>query len=221
MRQIVLFFLFLSTCYLESSLSPDAYIQISNENLLSGVSPKNKNGSINVIIEIPTGTTAKWEVSKPDGNLKWEIKKGKPRQVAYLGYPGNYGMIPRSLLPKSEGGDGDPLDVLVLGPPVPRGSIVEVKLIGVLKLLDRGEHDDKLIAVMAGTPFAEVDSIATLDRNFPGVTTIIQTWFANYKGRGKMKASGFEERLQAERVFKTATRAYLLPVKERRACSKL
>ena len=46
----------------------------------------------------------------------------KPREVKYLGYPGNYGMIPRTLLPKELGGDGDPLDVIVLGPAVERGS---------------------------------------------------------------------------------------------------
>ena len=38
---------------------------------------------------------------------KWEFRDGKPRVVAYLGYPGNYGMIPRTLLPKEHGGDGD------------------------------------------------------------------------------------------------------------------
>ena len=74
------------------------------------------------MIEIPTGTTAKWEVVKPSGELRWEFDQGRPRVVRYLGYPGNYGMIPRTLLPKEEGGDGDPLDVVVLGPAVPRGS---------------------------------------------------------------------------------------------------
>ncbi|MDJ0554325.1 MAG: inorganic diphosphatase [Microcoleaceae cyanobacterium MO_207.B10] len=65
--------------------------------------------------------------------------------------------------------------MVVLGPAVPRGSVVPVKLIGVLKLLDGGEQDDKLIAVLKDTPLSEVDSIADLDSKFPGVTNIITT----------------------------------------------
>ena len=48
-------------------------------------------------------------------------------------------MIPKTLLPVEDGGDGDPLDVLVLGEPLEKGSIVDVRLIGVLSMLDDGE----------------------------------------------------------------------------------
>ncbi len=61
---------------------------------------RSESGAVNVVIEIPAGTDAKWEVTKPDGTLAWQIKDGKPRVVQYLGYPGNYGMVPRTLLPK-------------------------------------------------------------------------------------------------------------------------
>ena len=57
----------------------------------------------------------------------WEFKDGKPRIVKYLGYPGNYGMVPKTLLPENLGGDGDPLDVIVLGPQVERGSVIKCK----------------------------------------------------------------------------------------------
>ena len=43
-------------------------------------------------------------------------------------------------MPKEDGGDGDPLDVIVLGPTIPRGTVV-AKLIGILRLLDNGEQD--------------------------------------------------------------------------------
>ena len=50
-----------------------------------------------------------------DGELiKLEFKNGKPRIINYIGYPVNYGFIPKTLLPTSEGGDGDQLDILVL-----------------------------------------------------------------------------------------------------------
>ena len=72
------------------------------------------------IVEIPAGACEKWEV-KLDGVMRWDMKDGKPRHVKYLGYPCNYGMVPRTMLGKELGGDGDPLDVLMLGPAVPRG----------------------------------------------------------------------------------------------------
>ena len=126
---------------------------VGPKNFLKDFEPINSDGTINVVIEIPAGTAAKWEVDKKDGSLKWEFKEGKPRIVKYLGYPGNYGMVPQTLLSKELGGDGDPLDVLVLGKMVPRGSVVDAKLIGILKFLDGGEQDDKLLAVLPGTPF--------------------------------------------------------------------
>lgn len=184
------------------------YTIVGPKNLLSDYEPKNPDGTINVVVEIPTGTLAKWEVTKPDGKLEWEFKDGKPRVVQYLGYPGNYGMIPKSLLPKELGGDGDPLDVIVLGPAVPRGSVVSVKLIGILKLLDGGEQDDKLIAVLKDTPLYEVDSIADLDSKFPGVTNIITTWFSNYKGPGEMEVKGLAEKDEAMQVFNSAVKAF-------------
>lgn len=188
--------------------SENEYTIVGPKNFLTDYEPQNPDGTINVVVEIPTGTLAKWEVTKPDGKLEWEFKDGKPRVVQYLGYPGNYGMIPKSLLPKALGGDGDPLDVIVLGPAVPRGSVVAVKLIGVLKLLDGGEQDDKLIAVMKDTPLYEVDSIADLDNKFPGVTTIVKTWFSNYKGPGEMEVKGLAEKDEALQVFNNAVEAF-------------
>ena len=96
---------------------------VGASHFISGYAPKVDN-DIQVVIEIPTGTTAKWEVDKSDGLLHWQIKNGNPRIVEYLGYPGNYGMIPRTLLAKDSGGDGDPLDVIVLGPPVGGVSLI-------------------------------------------------------------------------------------------------
>ena len=112
----------------------DPYILSSPDNLLKHSPSKDAFGNIQVVIEIPAGRTEKWEVSKEDGNLKWNFKKGKPRVLKYIGYPGNYGMVPRTLLSKESGGDGDPLDIILLGPPLNRGEITSAKLIGVIHL---------------------------------------------------------------------------------------
>ncbi|NIR47382.1 inorganic diphosphatase [candidate division KSB1 bacterium] len=186
----------------------DQYTLVGEKSFLTGYEAQNPDGSINVVVEIPAGTTAKWEVTKPEGHLKWEFRDGKPRVVKYLSYPGNYGMVPRTLLPKELGGDGDPLDVIVLGPAVPRGSVVRVRLIGVLKLLDDGERDDKLLAAIEGESLANVDDLDDLNESFPGVTTIIETWFSNYKGPGVLKSEGFLDVDEAERILESAIKAF-------------
>jgi inorganic pyrophosphatase len=172
----------------------------------SGYDPINVDGTVNVVIEIPAGTTGKYETNKRNGMLELEQKNGVPRYVQYLGYPVNYGAIPRTVLLKSKGGDGDSVDVLVLGPSVPRGSVVRGRVIGLLNLTDTGEVDNKAIVVMEGTPFAKVRSIADLDAQFPGVTAILQTWFTSYKGYGKdgklmLSSDGFKGRAEAVRFI--------------------
>jgi inorganic pyrophosphatase len=150
-----------------SMTARDDFTIVGAEDLMT-LDALNDDGTVRAIIEIPTGTSAKWEVNKDDPNtIYWEYKNGKPRVVEYLGYPGNYGSIPGTALPKELGGDGDPLDVIVLGQAVPRGEIVDVRIIGVLKMLDDGEQDDKLIAVLTrNSPFAHVESMAQLDAEF-------------------------------------------------------
>ena len=102
----------------------------------------------------------------------------------------------------------DPIDVIVLGPSVPRGSVVKARVIGVLKLLDGGEQDDKILAVLDGDPLAEAASVAELDEKFPGITRIIQTWFESYKGPGEMEAGGFDGPDEAMRVIQAAAAAF-------------
>ena len=186
----------------------DAYTLKGDTSFLTGHPPINSDGTVNVVVEIPTGTTAKCEVTKPSGELRWEFKKGRPRIVRYLGYPGNYGMLPRTLLSKEAGGDGDPLDVIVLGPAVARGSVVRARVIGVLKLLDGGEQDDKILAVLAGDPLAEATSVRELDQKFPGVTKIIETWFESYKGPGELESQGFAGPEIGMEIVESAAQAF-------------
>jgi inorganic pyrophosphatase len=186
----------------------DPYTLKSPVHFVDGINPVAGKDLVRAVVEIPTGTTAKWEVDKSDGNLKWEFKKGSPRVVKYLGYPGNYGMIPGTLLAEENGGDGDPLDVLILGTALPRGSVVEVRIIGLLNMLDKGKQDDKLIAVMNGDVFDGVDTIKQLNKEFPGVSAIIESWFSNYKGQKKIETRGYSGRKEARRVLDEALADY-------------
>jgi len=178
-------------------------------NFIEDYNPLSENGNVNVLIEIPAGSNEKWEVDKKHGKLRLETKKdGSYRKVDYLPYPANYGMIPRTLLPKSKGGDGDPLDVIVLGELISRGTVLECKLIGVMKLLDRGEQDDKLIAVSAHSIFYRVNNLEELENTYSGITDILKIWFENYKGKGKMKFLGYEDKKVSQSILLNSIEAY-------------
>lgn len=171
----------------------------------SSISPVNADATINMIVEIPAGTTAKYEMNKTNYQIQMDSIDGRPRYINYLGYPGNYGMIPNTILSKSDGGDGDPLDVLLLGPAVDRGSVQKVKIIGVLRLLDGGEQDDKLIAVAPTSNWSKIDDIDDLDTHYPGVKTIVATFFEQYKGNGEMKLIGWADKAQALNILHVAS----------------
>ena len=197
----LLFLLFLFAC--------NSFNEI--ESYIHDIEPISISGNINAVIEIPSGTHDKFEVSKETGQIVQDIEDGLPRKIKYIGYPGNYGMIPKTLLSPETGGDGDPLDVIVLGEQLQKGSVVEIKLIGILKMLDEGEVDDKLIAVMVNNSiFSDVNSFNELKKLYQGITEILEMWFTNYKGSNKVIVNGFEDEKKALEIFKSACDQYRL-----------
>ncbi|HVB32561.1 MAG: inorganic diphosphatase [Gemmatimonadaceae bacterium] len=101
---------------------------------------------ITAVIEIPQGSRNKYELDKPSGLIKLD-------RVLYsaVHYPADYGFIPRTLHD-----DGDPMDVLVLlKEETFPGCMIDARPIGVLHMLDRGEPDDKILAVPTHDPYSQ------------------------------------------------------------------
>ena len=99
--------------------------------------------SFPAVIEIPKGSTNKYELDKETGLLRLD-------RVLYSAvyYPADYGFIPRTFCD-----DGDPLDVLVLGQePVFPLTIVEARAVGVMRMRDEKGIDDKIVAVSVRDP---------------------------------------------------------------------
>lgn len=95
------------------------------------------------VVEIPKGSKVKYELDKESGIVRVD-------RVLYSSviYPANYGFIPQTI-----GDDHDPLDVLVLmQEPVVPLSIVRVRPIGMMTMLDQGENDEKIITVHMDDP---------------------------------------------------------------------
>src|SRR6186713_3170051 len=108
----------------------------------------------NAIIEIPFGSSVKYELDKSSGLIKLD-------RVLYSAvyYPANYGFIPQTLAE-----DDDPLDVLVLcQEPVDPLTIVYARAIGLMTMIDSGKKDHKLLAVALDDPeynsFMEADEL--------------------------------------------------------------
>lgn len=148
---------------------------------------------INVVIEIPAGTNHKIEYNHLTDVFENDQKNGQDRIVNFLPYPGNYGFIPGTLMDKSKGGDGDALDVLVLGATLPTGSIQTVKLIGALLLRDRGEIDTKIIAIPVENPVVQAKGFIDFSIRYDAARRIIEDWFLNYKGQGVMELIRWED----------------------------
>ena len=196
MRLVVLFFIFvnpLASNAQELTLKKDGEFRLVSDIHLVDELAYKKDG-FQALIEVPSGTTAKWEVNHQTGHLEWAFKKGQPRSVKFLGYPGNYGFIPQCVLHKSEGGDGAPLDIIVLGPAVERGTVQQVRVLGAIKLLDKGTPDNKIIAIPLSGPFDKVDSLKEMMMKFPGVIQIVRYWFEGYKDPGKIQFMGYMNR---------------------------
>ena len=98
---------------------------------------------INVVVEIPKGSQNKYEYDKKHNMMKLDRVLFSP-----FHYPGDYGIIPQTLYD-----DGDPLDALVLvtNPTYP-GILIECRPIGLLKIKDQGQSDDKVICVSTTDP---------------------------------------------------------------------
>ncbi len=193
-----------------STENPPAQPQVETSvDYLRSISPRAEGGLYNVVIEIPAGTNHKYETNKKTGAIEWSLDdSGQPRIVQYLPYPANYGMVPGTWLPPGQGGDNDPLDVFLLGETLPRASVVPVRIVGAIRLLDRNENDDKLLAVTPDGIFADVHDLQSLDALFPGVTDQIEGWLTNYKGAGKTELHGRADRDEAEAILESAIAAF-------------
>lgn len=129
-----------------------------------------KDGLVNGIIEIPSGSKAKYEVDKTSGLLKLD----RVIFAAFV-YPINYGFIPRSL-----GDDNDPLDILVLSEvSIQPLCLVRARVIGYMEMIDSGQRDEKIIAVAEGDmSVSHYNDINELPENF---MQELKHFFLNYK----------------------------------------
>jgi inorganic pyrophosphatase len=122
------------------------------------------------IVEIPKGSRNKYEYSKSAGIIKLD-------RVLYssMHYPSDYGLIPQTYAD-----DGDPLDILVMvNEPTFAGCVIEARPIGIFHMLDRGDPDEKILAVPSTDPlFADYKDLSDVPKHF---LTEVAHFFQTYK----------------------------------------
>jgi inorganic pyrophosphatase len=125
---------------------------------------------VDVFIEIPRGSRAKYELDKKTGHIRLD-------RVLHssVHYPADYGFVMDTL-----GNDGDPLDaVVIVEEPTFPGCVVPARPIGTLFMRDAKGEDEKILAVPPGDP--RFDEIRTLKDLAPHWRKEIETFFATYK----------------------------------------
>jgi len=149
-----------------------------------------------MVVEIPRWSNAKQEISKEEflNPIKQDVKKGKLRFVRncfpHKGYLWNYGAFPRTwedpnvVHPETKAkGDNDPLDVCEIGELVGyTGQVKQVKVLGVMALLDEEETDWKIIVIDINDPLApKLNDVEDVERHLPGLLRATNEWFRIYK----------------------------------------
>ncbi len=169
---------------------------------------KTEKGRYQMVVEIPAGTLEKWQTDPVSGAFYHDKKDGVPRVIDFLPYPMNYGFIPQTMLPKDQGGDGDPMDIITLAATRPRSAVDAVRVIGALQLTECGEQDTKIVALLPEGPYQDVQDLQELLMRYPGTVEIIRLWFEGYKGAGSFLFEGYLNHYQAEDLIERAHAAW-------------
>ena len=165
------------------------------------VPPENVDGSVNAYIEIAKGDRRKWEFDM--GAKRRIVDRVIPPEVG--GYPVNYGFVPQTIFL-----DGDPFDALVLGPPLPGGTLTRGVIVGLMLMEDGGIADSKVVLSPAGPDGRARYTLTDADRqnigayfrrykqHEAGASTSVPGWGSVEDGRGHVRqAHAFFNRCRA------------------------
>lgn len=163
---------------------------------------KSEDGFFHAVIEIPAGTNTKYEFDAETITYEIDQRDGKDRIIQYLPYFGNYGFLPSTLSARAKGGDGDPLDIIVLSESVPQGTIIQVIILGTIKLMDNGELDYKIIAVPADEQLnvLKVKTLSELKSQHPSILQIMEIWLTNYDS-DSLEIEGWLNEVETEKYI--------------------
>lgn len=154
---------------------------------------------VRVFVEVPKGSRNKYELDKHTGSIKLD-------RMLYSAshYPGDYGFVPGTYAD-----DGDPLDALVmLASPTFSGCSIDVRVVGLFRMLDGGDSDCKILGVPDTDPlFSEVNDLGDVPAHF---LREVEYFFSTYKTLegGRVEPQGWGDVHQARATIETAVAAF-------------
>lgn len=172
---------------------------------------KINNNIVQMVVEIPKGSSNKYEYD-------WKTKTMILDRVLYGAnfYPGEYGYIPETL-----DYDGDPLDIisLITYPTFP-GCLLEIRILGMIKMIDNGEIDTKLFGVVNSDP--RFNAYQNLEDVPPHLLDEITNFFLQYKTLQKkeVKINGWDDLEAAKTELNTCKKMFDQYQKEMNTLSK-
>src|SRR5438067_1116373 len=156
---------------------------------------------INVVAEIPQGSSVKYEVDKSSGAVFVDRFLFTPTI-----YPAAYGFIPGTLA-----ADGDPADALVLTPAqVVPGAVIRARPIGMLLMEDEKGEDEKIICVPHDRVHPQYSHVETIEDLPPITRAAIEHFFQRYKDLEEdkwVKVGGWVGKAEAEQAILKAIQA--------------
>jgi inorganic pyrophosphatase len=164
----------------------------------------NPPDEMTVVVEIPRGSRNKYELNKGSGLFRLD-------RVLYsaVHYPGDYGFFPRSYAL-----DGDPLDALVMVTvPTFAGCLIDVRPIGLFRMKDREEMDEKILCVPVSDPlYDEYETITNVPAHF---LREVEHFFRVYKDLEgvRVRTLGWEDHLAARTAILDSMTRYSLKQK--------
>ena len=172
MRRAVIYCALVLACTSASRFGPRAHRKRAEAVAAAGAqnlwrdTPYKDGALILAYVEIPKGELRKWEfdIAKNDRVVDRTL------DASLGGFPANYGFIPQTVAY-----DGDPLDVLVLGPALPGGSIQKTALLGIMRMDDEKGPDPKIVLAPLGPDGAPAVALTEADK------ARIGAWFNGYK----------------------------------------
>lgn len=169
---------------------------------ISKIKVGNIPDKINAIIEIPYGSSVKYELDKESGAVFVDRV-----MASAVFYPANYGFIANTLAD-----DGDPVDILVLNEyPIQAGAVIPCRLIGVLVMEDESGMDEKLLALPTSKVDARYENIKSLDDVPKATLAKIKNFFETYKILEKdkwVKVQDFKDTKAAVKILEKAIANY-------------
>ncbi|MBS3739036.1 MAG: inorganic diphosphatase [Psychroflexus sp.] len=163
------------------------------------------NDNLQAVVEIPVGTNNKIEYNPTNNRFEQDTLNGGPRVIQFLSYPVNYGFVPSTSMRTQGNGDGDPLDILILGKTLKTGQIIAVKPIGMLRMKDNGALDNKILSVPTESKYQTLDikSFKDLSQNHSKIREMLAEWFQYYDKTASIEILGwFDESYALKEVEK-------------------